>query len=98
MKYTVQQFERSLNSDRPPADLDAALLGLWWDAKGDWDMAHACVDALSDEAGIRVHAYLHRKEGDLGNAGYWYRRVGRTAPDLTLKAEHRLLLHDLLPP
>ena len=95
MTYTVQQFTDSLGADQPPADLDAPLAGLWWDAKGDWDKAHHCVDHLEDQAGMRVHAYLHRKEGDLANAGYWYRQVGRTAPDLSLEAEHRLLLREL---
>ena len=96
MKYTVQQFAESLASDRPTVDLEAPLAGLWWDAKGDWDKAHQCVDHLDDPAGMRVHAYLHRKEGDLGNAGYWYRRTGRRAPDLSLEAEHTMLLRDLL--
>jgi len=70
MAYTVQQFTESLSADQPPADLEAPLAGLWWDAKGDWDKAHRCVDHLEDQAGMRVHAYLHRREGDLGNAGY----------------------------
>ena len=96
MAYTVQQFTESLSADQPPADLDAPLAGLWWDAKGDWDRAHRCVDHLEDQAGMRVHAYLHRKEGDLGNAGYWYRKVGRTVPDLSLEAEHELLVKELL--
>jgi hypothetical protein len=96
MKHTIQQFTKSLGSDRPPADLEAPLTGLWWDAKGDWTQAHNCVDHLEDQAGMRVHAYLHRKEGDLGNAAYWYRRVGRRVPDLTLEAEHDQLVKELL--
>jgi hypothetical protein len=96
MKYTFQQFIESLGSDRPLAGLAPPLAGLWWDAKGDWDRAHKCVDHLEDWGGMRVHAYLHRKEGDLGNAAYWYRQVGRRAPDLTLEAEHDLLVKELL--
>lgn len=96
MKHTVQQFIQSLASDRPPAGLEAPLTGLWWDAKGDWDQAHKCVDHLEDHAGMRVHAYLHRREGDLGNAAYWYRQIGRTMPDLTLEAERDLLVKELL--
>lgn len=96
MKYTIQQFTGSLGADRPPAGLEAPLAGLWWDAKGDWDQAHKCVDHLDDPAGKRVHAYLHRKEGDLGNAAYWYRQTGRTLPDLSLEAEHELLVKELL--
>jgi len=96
MKYTVQQFTESLASDEPPAGLDAPLAGLWWDAKGDWDRAHRCVDHLEDRRGMQVHAYLHRKEGDPGNAAYWYRQVGRNTPELPLEAEHDLLVKELL--
>jgi hypothetical protein len=95
MKHAVDEFARTLDYDSPPADLNPALLGLWWDAKGDWDKAHACVDSCIDEAGIRVHAYLHRKEGDSGNAAYWYGRVRRTAPDISLAAERAALWRDL---
>ena len=96
MKYSIQQFTESLALDRPPAGLEVPLAGLWWDAKGDWDQAHQCVDHLEDQRGMRVHAYLHRKEGDLGNAAYWYRQVGRTLPDISLEAEHDLLLKEIL--
>jgi hypothetical protein len=96
MTHTVQQFTESLAADRPPADLGPPLAGLWWDAQGDWDAAHRCVDHLEDRDGMRVHAYLHRKEGDLGNAAYWYRQAGRSAPDLSLEAEHELLVKELL--
>jgi len=60
----------------PPPD-DKALQALWWAERGDWDRAHECAQA--DEGGPAdwVHAYLHRVEGDLGNAGYWYARAGK---------------------
>lgn len=96
MRYTVQQFTESLDSDRPPAGLTPPLTGLWWEAKGDWDEAHKCVDHLEDRTGMRVHAYLHRKEGDLGNAAYWYRQAGRSTPDLSLEEEHDMLVKELL--
>ena len=96
MKYSIRQFTESLEADRPPADLEPPIAGLWWDAKGDWDRAHKAVDHLDDRAGKRVHAYLHRKEGDLGNAAYWYRQVGQTLPDLSVEAEHALLVKELL--
>jgi hypothetical protein len=94
----MEGFMKALDAGQPPADLGAAVRGLWWDIKGDWDKAHACVDASTDEAGIRVHAYLHRKEGDLGNAAYWYGRVGRTVPDIPLAAELDALKLELLAP
>ncbi|MDB5393628.1 MAG: hypothetical protein JWM91_1134 [Rhodospirillales bacterium] len=98
MMRAEEEFIRTLNSDQPPTNLSAALVGLWWDAKGDWDKAHACVDACTDEAGIRVHAYLHRKEGDLSNAAYWYGRVDRAVPDISLADERETLRRDLLAP
>ena len=69
MKFS--EFERSLEAAAPPATLHLALQALWWDAKGDWDKAHECAQARDDAAGMSVHAYLHRKEGDASNAGDW---------------------------
>jgi len=78
-------FRASLSSVSPPANLGPALRALWLDARGDWDAAHEAAQADEGGAGDWVHAYLHRKEGDAGNAGYWYRRarqpVCRTALD-----------------
>jgi hypothetical protein len=72
---TLDDFRRSLAAAQPPAGLDPSLRALWWDAKGDWPKAHGC--AQEDEATTaRVHAYLHRKEGDQNNAGHWYRKAG----------------------
>ena len=72
------QFERSVAEDPdPPLALGPSLRALWLDARGDWDAAHAAAQASPDAAGAWVHAYLHRKEGDEGNAGYWYARAGR---------------------
>ena len=96
MTIDLERFTSTLGAGQPPSGFTSALQALWWDAKGDWDKAHKCVDSCEDEAGMRVHAYLHRKEGDLSNAAHWYRRAGRTAPGVTLDAEHKMLLHDLL--
>ena len=79
-------FQSSLAAAAPPSGLSMALQGLWWDAKGDWDKAHECAQAQEDAAGCWVHAYLHRKEGDASNAGYWYRRAG-TKPFIGSLAE-----------
>lgn len=71
-------FQRSLTSQPgPPPGLTPALRALWHDAAGDWDRAHACVQEDGSRASAWVHAYLHRKAGDEGNAGYWYARAGR---------------------
>lgn len=67
--------------------MSPALRALWHDAKGDWNAAHKCVDELSDSDNMWVHAYLHRKEGDLSNARYWYRRAGRPPHSGSLEDE-----------
>jgi len=74
---TVAEFRASLKSDSPPRDL--ALAGLWWDAKGNWTRAHESAQQDESPRGAWVHAYLHRKEGDISNARYWYGRAGKSA-------------------
>lgn len=69
-------FRHSLKHDSPPAGLTPALQALWWDAKGDWNKAHLCINDEGGNDAARVHAYLHRKEGDQDNAGYWYGTAG----------------------
>jgi hypothetical protein len=93
---TLDDFRSSLAAAAPPGSLPLALRGLWWDAKGDWAQAHECAQEQDDEAGAWVHAYLHRKEGDLGNAGYWYRRARKAMPEGTLEAEWAAIARALL--
>ena len=80
-------FKQSLKEATPPKGLTPALQALWWDAKGDWGKAHGCVDNESGRDAARVHAYLHRKEGDKGNAGYWYGTAGAAFFKGSLDAE-----------
>ena len=89
-------FKASLSRAEPPAGLSAALASLWWDAKGDWDKAHHCVDDEAGKDAARVHAYLHRKEGDHANAAYWYGRAGKSVCREPLDAEWRSIAEDLL--
>ncbi|MDE3177146.1 MAG: hypothetical protein KGM15_13675 [Pseudomonadota bacterium] len=74
---TLAQFHASLAAAEPPDSLAPALAALWRDAKGDWDGAHQLAQADEGGDGDWVHAYLHRKEGDAGNAAYWYRKAGK---------------------
>lgn len=67
----------SLAAAEPPAGLPPLVAALWWARKGDWDRAHTIAQDIDTKDGAWVHAYLHRVEGDLANAGYWYRRAGR---------------------
>lgn len=84
---TLDEFKASLQAATPPAGLAPLLLALWHDAKDDWDAAHGVAQNVEDEYGAWVHAYLHRKEGDETNAGYWYRRAGRPHSRAPLRKE-----------
>jgi hypothetical protein len=93
---TVAEFKRSLSKSKSPARLAPALAALWWAGKEKWDQAHQIV---MDEGGkdcAWVHAYLHRVEGDLGNARYWYRQAQRPVPEMPLKAEWDAIVETLL--
>lgn len=98
MTVTVAWFEASLSRSRPPAELDPCLRALWFDARGDWQAAHESVASDVTPAGCGIHGYLHRKEGDLGNAAYWYRRAGMPVAHGPLDAERAALLRHLLDP
>jgi hypothetical protein len=93
---TLTEFKESLNSEQPVYGLSVQLKSLWYDGKGDWHQAHAQVDHLGDKESAWVHAYLHRKEGDIGNADYWYRKAQKIRPDLSLEDEwEQLVVHFL---
>jgi hypothetical protein len=72
---TFAEFERSLKTDRPPRGLAPALAALWWAKKDDWAKAHTIVMNENGHDAAWVHAWLHRVEGDTGNAAYWYRQA-----------------------
>ncbi len=94
----ADDFFRTLAQDVPPSGLSPALEGLWWGLKGDWDRAHALVQRFErDPDCCWVHAWLHRIEGDLGNAGYWYRRAGRPMARGATEEEGRAIARALLP-
>lgn len=95
-KMDLQTFRNSTAKPQPPSGLSPALKALWWDAKGDWDKAHEHAQENDDRAGMRVHAYLHRKEGDQANAAYWYRRCGSEPSVLTLDEEWEALVRGFL--
>lgn len=94
---TIDRFRDSLAAAAPPADADVALQALWWAGKAGWDQAQGLVQSREGEAACDlVHAYLHRQEGDLANAAYWYRRAGRAMPGTSLEEEWRALAAELL--
>lgn len=81
-----------LSENQPRYTWPSLLKALWWDAKGDWDRAHRIAQDDPTPEGSRVHAYLHRKEGDLWNADYWYSRAGINRPELSLEKEWESLV------
>ena len=77
-------------------DLGPALRALWFEARGDWAAAHVLAQAADSPDGDWVHAYLHRREGDLANAAYWYRRAGQPIARGELRAEWEAIARKLL--
>jgi hypothetical protein len=93
---TLEGFLKTTGKEKPPRDLPEILVSLWWDKKGEWDRAHAIAQRIMTEQGSAVHAYLHREEGVLWNADYWYRQAGRTRPDIPLDEEWEKLVQECL--
>lgn len=89
-------LKKSLADNNPPEELAGPLLALWWDAKGEWEKAHETAQSVNNSDGAWVHAYLHRKEGDDGNAGYWYSRAGKPHSSLSLDEEWEEIVQSLL--
>jgi hypothetical protein len=92
---TFLEFRATLNQSSPPR-VAPALVALWYDGKGDWDAAHQTAQDIEDATGAWVHAYLHRKEGDDGNAAYWYRRAGKSIAREALDVEWEQIVSELL--
>jgi hypothetical protein len=90
------EFTASIAHSEPPASLGLALQGLWWQAKGDWSRAHRHAQEDLTQSGSRVHAYLHRVEGDLENAAYWYKRANQPPATGPLREEWEALARELL--
>jgi hypothetical protein len=95
MVVSMTDFKASLANAKPADHLSPPLAALWWAAKGDWDAAHKIVMNEDSKAAAWVHAYLHRVEGDLSNAGYWYRRADKPAAKDALDAEWQRIVDAL---
>jgi len=91
------QFTATLNADAPPAGSSKVLEALWYAGKDDWTVAHTIAQDIESKEGYWVHAYLHRQEGDLGNANYWYRLAGKAMPSNSLEKEWEEIVTALLP-
>jgi len=93
---TLADFKRSLRQRQPPAGSAPALAALWWLKKGDWERAHEIVMEADDADAAWVHAHLHRVEGDLSNAQYWYRQAKKPMAKATLDDEWEAVVTALL--
>jgi hypothetical protein len=92
----MAEFRASFSGATPAPDLGAPLAALWWAAKGGWDAAHKLVQDEPTADAAWVHAYLHRVEGDLDNAGYWYRKAGKPVAASPLETEWERMASELL--
>ncbi|MER3493691.1 MAG: hypothetical protein C4323_16055 [Mastigocladus sp. ERB_26_2] len=94
---TLEEFKQLIEKQQKcPDSLPKALQALWFDYKGNWDRAHEIVQNANDLDSAWVHAYLHRKEGDLSNARYWYRRSSKPEFHAGLDQEWEEIASDLL--
>ncbi len=96
MKIGLKEFVSTISHDTPPDGLKPLLLALWYDARGDWEMSHNITQVSDTREAAQIHAYLHRKEGDIWNADYWYRRADATRPTHTLEEEWKVLVEKQL--
>jgi len=83
----ITALKESLSTDAPPLTASVYLKALWYDAKDDWNKAHELIQDVPDKNASWIHAYLHRKEGDIGNADYWYSKAGKKRPSVSLQEE-----------
>lgn len=93
---TLEEFTALKEAAKTDASLHPLLQALLIDAAGDWDTAHSIAQDDASRDGSRVHAFLHRVEGDMWNANYWYNRAGMTMPDTDLETERTDIARDLL--
>ena len=93
---TWEEFNGSLSTDAVPENISIYLKALWYDGKVNWQKAHEVAQDIDDKTGSWIHAYLHRKEGDQGNAAYWYRRAGKPIPAYSLSREYEEMVKALL--
>ena len=92
----VEEFRTAAMAGEESPAWSGALRGLARDARGAWEHAHEAAQDDTSDDGSWVHAYLHRKEGDLPNADYWYRRAGRRRPESSLEEEWEAIARALL--
>ena len=95
-KMDYNSFNYTLDMGQPPVDFHESIKALWWERKGEWVKAHELIQNSDGPDAAWVHAYLHRKEGDTVNAGYWYARAGRDIGKGDIVEEFRTIVSELL--
>ena len=93
---TFEEFNETLALGKHPKNISRVLESLWEDRRGHWGRAHELAQEEDNISGAHVHAYLHRKEGDIANAEYWYNRARTTKPSISLDQEWELLVREFL--
>lgn len=93
---TYEEFTASLEDTAPSPTLSPLLQALWFAGNDDWDAAHVLAQDVPTAEGSWVHAYLHRAEGDLGNASFWYHQAGKPIPKVGLQEEWGHIVQALL--
>lgn len=96
MPVTLETFAAAAKRGEEPPSLTPILRVLWLDGAGDWKRAHELANEIETADGARLHAYLHREEGDLDNARYWYRQAGRKPFEGSLADEWSALAREFL--
>ena len=91
-KIKVAGFISSLSFEDPPAGLTVHEKALWFAGKGAWEKAHDLIQDVDDKQAAQIHAFLHRQEGDISNAQYWYAKAGTQMPELSLEEEWESLV------
>ena len=91
-----KEFLKSLKDEEVPENISVYLKSLWEDGKNNWEGAHEIIQDIENENGSWIHAYLHRKEGDNGNASYWYHKAGKKMPNISLDEEWKSLVEFFL--
>ena len=93
---TLHEFNATLTQPNPPPHISPLLQALWYDAKGDWEQAHTLIQDIGDKQAAWIHAYLHRREGDVWNANYWYTKADKRMPGYSLEQEWEEIVKAML--
>jgi len=93
---TLAEFRRTIELGSPPPNLSPELQALWEAARNNWNAAHSIAQEINTPSGSWIHAYLHRQEGDIANASYWYRRAGKPVATDPLEEEWSRIAATLL--